>query len=77
MASWLVMAPVDKTSPDNMSGFKLISSCKSHDTFLIHKYKSISTGITVFIADIDGPLIHGNFCLGKFNIYNAKHNLGF
>ncbi|XP_033227850.1 uncharacterized protein C05D11.1-like [Belonocnema kinseyi] len=57
------MAPVDNTPAGNMGGFELICSIKSNDTIPVHKYKSQNTGITVFIADVDGPLVCGYFCL--------------
>ena len=59
------MAPVDNSPAGNMSGFELICSYKSNDSIFVHKYKSLNTGITVFIADVDGPLVCGYFCLGK------------
>ena len=65
------MAPVDNTPANNMGGFELICSIKSNDTIPVHKYKSKNTGITVFIADVDGPLVCGYFSLGKL----TEHNL--
>ncbi|KAK0087176.1 hypothetical protein PV325_001628 [Microctonus aethiopoides] len=57
------MAPVDNSPTSNMGGFELICSLKSNDTIPVHKYKSTKTGITVFIAEVDGPVVGGNFCL--------------
>lgn len=59
------MAPVDNSPTGNMSGFQLICSFKANETIPVHKYKSVNTGLTVFIADVDGPLVCGYFCLGK------------
>ena len=50
---------------DIMNNFELICSYKSNDSINIHKYKSIKTGLTVFIADVDGPVVTGYFCLRK------------
>ncbi|XP_011314165.1 uncharacterized protein C05D11.1 [Fopius arisanus] len=57
------MAPVDSSPTTNMNGFELISSIKSNDTIPVHKYKSSRTGITVFIAEVDGPVVGGYFCI--------------
>ncbi|KAJ8679467.1 hypothetical protein QAD02_015254 [Eretmocerus hayati] len=53
------MAPVDNSPANNMGGFELICSLKSNDTIPVHKYKSTNTGVTVFIADVDGPVVSG------------------
>ncbi|XP_043476736.1 uncharacterized protein C05D11.1-like [Leptopilina heterotoma] len=57
------MAPVDNSPTGSMSGFQLICSFKSNESIPVHKYKSVNTGLTVFIADVDGPLVCGFFCL--------------
>ncbi|XP_033228376.1 uncharacterized protein C05D11.1-like isoform X2 [Belonocnema kinseyi] len=48
---------------DNMSGFKLICSYKSNNSINVHKYTSINTGVTVYLADVDGPVVSGYFCI--------------
>lgn len=60
------MAPVDNSPISTMGGFELITSIKSNDTIPVHKYKSTKTGITVFIAEVDGPVVGGYFCIRKF-----------
>lgn len=62
------MAPVDGSPPGNMCGFNLVSVVKSDDTIPVHKYVSSNTGLTVFIAEVEGPVVSGFFCLGKHNI---------
>ncbi|KAL2723884.1 uncharacterized protein V1478_008397 [Vespula squamosa] len=57
------MTPVDNTPRENMGGFELICSLKSNDIIPVHKYKSKNTGLTVFIAEVDGPIVDGYFCL--------------
>lgn len=69
------MAPVDNSPTSNMGGFELICSLKSNDTIPVHKYKSTKTGITVFIAEVDGPVVGGNFCLGNINTTNLQMSL--
>lgn len=59
------MAPVDSSPASNMAGFELICSLKSNDLIPVHKYKSSNTGLTVVIAEVDGPVVNGYFCLGK------------
>ncbi|KAM3962814.1 LOW QUALITY PROTEIN: uncharacterized protein C05D11.1 [Aphomia sociella] len=46
-----------------MSHFKLISSTKASDVIPVNKYISEKTGLTVIIADVEGPLVNGFFCL--------------
>lgn len=59
------MAPVDSSPRGNMGGFELICSLKAIDTIPVHMYKSLNTGITVCIAEIDGPIVNGYFNLGN------------
>lgn len=49
-----------------MSHFKLISSTKASEIIPVSKYVSEQTGITVIIAEVEGPVVDGYFCLGKF-----------
>lgn len=57
-----------------MSHFKLISSTKASDIIPVNKYVSEKTGLTVIIADVEGPLVNGYFCLGNFyNIALKKY----
>ncbi|CAH2104836.1 unnamed protein product [Euphydryas editha] len=46
-----------------MSHFKLISSTKASDVIPINKYVSEKTGLKVIIANVEGPLVKGFFCL--------------
>lgn len=46
-----------------MEGFELISSAIVSDIIPIKKYRSKATGITVCIANVEGPLVNGYFCL--------------
>ncbi|XP_046961211.1 uncharacterized protein C05D11.1-like [Vanessa cardui] len=46
-----------------MSHFKLISSIKASDVIPVNKYVSEKTGLTVIIANVEGPLVKGFFCL--------------
>lgn len=48
-----------------MSNFKLICSTKASDVVPVNKYVSEKTGLTVIIAETEGPLVNGFFCLGK------------
>ncbi|XP_017766196.1 PREDICTED: uncharacterized protein C05D11.1-like [Eufriesea mexicana] len=57
------MAPVDGSPAENMGAFDFIYSIKANDTIPVHIYKSRNTGITVCIADVDGPVVNGYFCL--------------
>ncbi|KAK1127835.1 hypothetical protein K0M31_003327 [Melipona bicolor] len=57
------MAPVDNSPRENMGAFDFIYSIKANDTIPVHIYKSRDTGITVCIADVEGPVVNGYFCL--------------
>lgn len=56
---------MDSSPRENMGGFELICSLKAEDTIPVHMYKSTNTGLTVCIAEIDGPVVSGYFNLGK------------
>ncbi|KOC67604.1 Uncharacterized protein C05D11.1 [Habropoda laboriosa] len=46
-----------------MGAFDYIYSIKANDTIPVHIYKSTDTGIKICIADVDGPVVKGYFCL--------------
>ncbi|GBP23093.1 Uncharacterized protein C05D11.1 [Eumeta japonica] len=46
-----------------MAHFKLKSSTKAAQLIPVNKYISERTGLTVIIADVEGPLVNGFFCL--------------
>ncbi|CAK1549762.1 unnamed protein product [Leptosia nina] len=46
-----------------MSQFKLVSSTKASDVIPVNKYVSNKTGLTVIIANVEGPTVNGFFCL--------------
>ncbi|CAH2238075.1 jg18458 [Pararge aegeria aegeria] len=46
-----------------MSHFKLKSSINASDAIPVNKYVSEKTGLTVIIANVEGPLVNGFFCL--------------
>ncbi|XP_071452193.1 uncharacterized protein C05D11.1-like [Hetaerina americana] len=58
------MAPVD-SSPGKGDGanYELICSLKANGLIPVHKYRSRTTGLTVAIAEVEGPLVNGYFCL--------------
>ena len=49
--------------------FELLASCTIGGV-LAQKYRSLKTGIVVCLAQVEGPLVNGFFCLGKYNLYN-------
>jgi hypothetical protein len=60
------MAPVDISAGGGRCGsFELICSLKANDLVPVHKYKSNATGLNVVIAEVEGPVVNGYFCLGK------------
>lgn len=47
--------------------FKLLYSVEADGNIPVSKYRSERTGLTICIANVDGPLVNGYFCLGKFD----------
>ncbi|XP_063704870.1 uncharacterized protein C05D11.1-like [Culicoides brevitarsis] len=43
--------------------FKLEASVKANGRIPVRKYKSDKTGLSVILADIEGPVVNGYFCL--------------
>lgn len=44
--------------------FEKVSSVKADGNIPITKYKSKTTGLSVIIAEVEGPLVNGYFCVG-------------
>ncbi|XP_067002472.2 uncharacterized protein C05D11.1 [Anabrus simplex] len=58
------MAPVDSSPTTRRNcNFELICSLKANDLVPVHKYKSSVSGLTVVIAEVEGPVVNGYFCL--------------
>ncbi|KAJ8921035.1 hypothetical protein NQ315_015831 [Exocentrus adspersus] len=57
------MPPVDKTPNINMGNFQLLHSLQAYNRIPISEYISTKTGLTVVIAEVDGPVVNGYFCL--------------
>ena len=47
-----------------MEGYDLLASCTIGGV-LVRKYRSQLTGLAVCLAQVEGPLVSGYFCLGK------------
>lgn len=43
--------------------FKLEATVKANDRIPVRKYRSEKTGLTVILAEIEGPVVNGYFCL--------------
>lgn len=46
-----------------MTSFKLVSSAKINGTIPVNKYKSESTGVTLVLAAVEGPVVNGYFVI--------------
>ncbi|XP_064616831.1 uncharacterized protein C05D11.1-like [Liolophura sinensis] len=46
-----------------MSGFDYLFTAHANESIPVSKYKSQRTGLSVFIAQVEGPLVNGYFCL--------------
>lgn len=45
--------------------FRLISKTKANDLINVMKFLSKRTGMQVTIADVEGPVVDGYFCVGR------------
>lgn len=62
-----VMPPVDSTPDLKTGNFELLYSLHAYDKVPVFEFKSRKTGLTVVIAEVDGPVVNGFFTLGKFS----------
>lgn len=56
------MAPTDN-SPTHTGGFELISSLEAYNRIPVYEFKSRRTGLTIVLAEVEGPVVNGYFCL--------------
>lgn len=47
-----------------MAGYEELASCEVAGVS-IGKYRSLKTGLVVCIAQVEGPMVNGYFCLGE------------
>ena len=52
----------------SVGSFKLVYDVVSNGKIHVRMYKSVDTQLTVAIADIEGPLVNGYFCLGECSV---------
>lgn len=56
--------------------FKLVAKATVDDSIEVSKFRSESTGLSVVIAEVEGPVVNGHFALGKLILlllfYTAK-----
>ncbi|XP_065172046.1 uncharacterized protein C05D11.1-like, partial [Atheta coriaria] len=58
------MPPTDSTPGiKSASGFEHLYSLKAYNKIPLHEYKSTKTGLTVIVAEVEGPIVNGYFCL--------------
>ncbi|ERL93539.1 uncharacterized protein C05D11.1 [Dendroctonus ponderosae] len=57
------MPPADATPISNRSNFELCYSLKAFNKIPVSEYVSKETGLTVCIAQVEGPVVNGYFCL--------------
>ena len=43
--------------------YSVVSSLKANNKIPVTKYRSERTGLTVTVAQVDGPVVNGYFCL--------------
>lgn len=46
-----------------MTSFKLVTTVKANEKIPVAKYKSSLTGLTVILAEVEGPIVNGYFAL--------------
>lgn len=64
------MPPIDSTPNINTGAFELSYSLLAYNRIPISEYKSKKTGLTVVIAEVEGPVVNGFFCVGKSLTHN-------
>ncbi|KAF7269964.1 hypothetical protein GWI33_017052 [Rhynchophorus ferrugineus] len=57
------MPPTDSTPNTETGNFELCYALKSFNKIPVSEYVSKKTGLTVCIAEVDGPIVNGYFCL--------------
>lgn len=62
--TWFVMPPTDSTPSIDMEAFELSYSLMAYNRIPVSEYKSKNTGLTVVIAEVEGPVVNGFFCVG-------------
>lgn len=45
--------------------YRLVSKTKANDLINVMKFMSKRTGMQVTIADVEGPVVDGYFCVGR------------
>lgn len=70
------MAPTDNSPTHPPGGFELISSLEAYNKIPVYEFKSIRTGLTLVIAEVEGPVVNGYFCLGNLT-FALSLNLNF
>lgn len=58
------MPPTDSTPNIEMGAFELSYSLLAYDKIPVSEYKSKNTGLTVVLAEVEGPVVNGFFCVG-------------
>lgn len=48
----------------SVDGFELVAGCEVAGV-TVQKFKSTRTGVVVCLAQVEGPLVEGFFCLGE------------
>ena len=43
--------------------YSVVSRLKANNKIPVTKYRSLRTGLTVTVAQVDGPVVNGYFCL--------------
>ncbi|XP_059607775.1 uncharacterized protein C05D11.1-like [Phlebotomus argentipes] len=46
-----------------MASFELVCSTRANGKIPVHKYRSAATGLTLIVADVEGPVVNGYFAL--------------
>lgn len=59
------MPPTDNTPSIDMGAFELTYSLLAYNKIPVSEYKSKDTGLTVVLAEVEGPVVNGFFCVGK------------
>ena len=50
--------------------YEVVSSLKANNKIPVTKYRSTRTGLTVTVAQVEGPVVNGYFCLATEEFTN-------
>lgn len=70
-----IAGTTDSPTEEDVEGFRLMHSLKINDTIPFSMYRSVRTGLTICIADVEDPTVNCHFALGNFSTRVDDNNI--